>query len=97
MLRTHGSKYGYEKLKKYLTFEKWAKNIRDTMQIWAGVRYDDKTKLTEIAEFLGIKDLNEGTTGADIYDLYKAGKFSEIEEKCINDVLMCKEVYERIC
>jgi hypothetical protein len=54
------------------------------------------TKLTEIAEFLGIKDLNEGTDGSDIYDLYKAGKFDEIETKCFNDVLMCKEVYERI-
>lgn len=97
MLRTHAAKYRYTELVSLLTFEKWAKNIQDTMQLWAGVRYDDKTKLTEIAEFLGIKNLNGDTDGSDIYDLYKAGKFDEIETKCLNDVLMCKEVYERIC
>lgn len=97
MLRTHAAKYCIHGLVDMLTFEKWAKNIHDTMQLWAGVRFDDKTKLTEIAEFLGIKNLNEGIDGSDIYDLYKAGKFEEIETKCMNDVIMCKEVYERIC
>lgn len=96
MLRSHAAKHKVLVLKDMLTFEKWAKNIHDTMQLWAGVRYDDKTKLTEIAEFLGIGNLNEGTDGSDIYDLYKAGKFDEIETKCLNDVIMCKEVYERI-
>lgn len=97
MLRTHAAKHWINAFVSMLTFEKFAKNIIDTMQLWAGVRFDDKTKLTEIAEFLGIKNLNEGTTGADVYDLYKTGKFDEIEMKCLNDVVMCKEVYERIC
>jgi hypothetical protein len=96
MLRTHAAKHSMKNLVDSLTFEKWAKDIHDTMQMWAGVRFDDKTKLTEIAEFLGIENLNGDTTGGEIYDLYKAGKFEEIQTKCMNDVLMCKEVYERI-
>jgi predicted PolB exonuclease-like 3'-5' exonuclease len=94
MIRTHAIKWDLVKLKQRFTFKKFSENILDTMTIWDKKNW---TKLTEIAEFLGIKDLNEGTTGADIYDLYKAGKFKEIETKCMNDTLMCKEVYGRIC
>jgi hypothetical protein len=93
MIRNHAVKYKLEYLKKIFTHDRWSKLVRDTMTMWDIKNW---TKLTEIAEFLGIKDLNEGTDGSDIYDLYKAGKFDEIETKCFNDVLMCKEVYERI-
>lgn len=97
MLRTHGCLSGLlDPIKSILTFEKFAKNIEDTMEIWAGVRYDDRTKLTDIAHYLGIPVDNGDTTGADIYDLYKEGKLNEIETKCMNDVLLTFEVWKRI-
>ncbi len=97
MLRTHACLSGIlEPLKKILTFDKWAKNIEDTMEIWAGVRYDDKTKLVDIGIYLGLPVDNGDTTGADIYDLYKAGKLDEIRVKCLNDVLLTYEVWKRI-
>lgn len=94
MIRTHAIKHELIKLKERFTFKKFSENILDTMTIWDKKNW---TKLNEIAEFLGIKNLNGDTDGSDIYDLYKAGKFEEIETKCMNDVIMCKEVYERIC
>ncbi len=97
MLRTHACLSGIlEQLKKILTFDKWARNIQDTMEIWAGVRYDDRTKLTDIAQYLGLEVGNGDTTGADIYDFYKAGRFEEIKTKCLNDVLLTYEVWKRI-
>lgn len=97
MLRTHACLSGIlEPLKKILTFDKWAKNIQDTMEIWAGVRYDDRTKLTDIAQYLGLEVGNGDTTGADIYDFYKAGRLEEIKTKCLNDVLLTYEVWKRI-
>lgn len=97
MLRTHACLSGIlEPLKNILTFDRFAKNIEDTMEIWAGVRYDDRTKLTDIASYLGLAVDNGDTTGADIYDLYKERRLNEIETKCMNDVLLTYEVWKRI-
>lgn len=89
--------YGLPWLAQSIKTERYGSNVVDTMQLWQMGDYREPyTKLSKIAEFLGIPDNTNGVDGSMIYDMYLAGRIDEICEYCRNDVDQVRAVYKKI-
>lgn len=67
-------------------------DIRDLLTNWD---QRESGTLEEWCRFVGVAYEN-GHTGADIYELYRAAKFTEIATKCQQDVKATQALYERV-
>ena len=73
----------------------WDSKVFDTKIAWTGLSSNGGGKLDDICKALGIEGKGE-ITGANVYDYWLAGKFSEIEEYNKQDVRLVREVYKRM-
>lgn len=89
-------KYDLVRLAKMIPRERYSKQAIDTLELWAGPDYRDKTKLDDIASFLGINGKTPGMDGSQVYDLYQEKRYQEIADYCRQDVWLTKQVYEVI-
>jgi predicted PolB exonuclease-like 3'-5' exonuclease len=73
-----------------------ARCVYDTMhQWWLGSR--NRVALDDLAWVLGIESSKtDEIEGSRIFDLYEAGRLSEIREYNLNDVRVTRKVYERL-
>ena len=73
-----------------------ARCVYDTMhQWWLGSR--NRVALDDLAWVLGIESSKtDEIEGSKIFDLYEAGRLSEIREYNLNDVRVTRKVYERL-
>jgi hypothetical protein len=69
------------------------KLIIDLMRTWAA-DFKDYVKMSDCAKFLGIPHSN--VSGADVYDLWKAGDIEAIEQHCREDIRTMIDIYRRI-
>jgi hypothetical protein len=88
-------KYNLPGLCDYIPRYRYAKNVIDTMEVWAGPDYRAMCSLDSIARFLGIPG-KDGVDGSMVYDLWQAGEHEKIREYCAGDVRMVREVYKRL-
>jgi 3'-5' exonuclease len=70
------------------------KMIIDLMRVWATDPYRDFVSMSSCADFLSIP--HSAVSGADVFDLYKAGDMAAIEQHCREDVTTCREIYRRL-
>ena len=88
--------YDARRLAKQIPRERYSKYIIDTMELWAGPDYRDKTSLSNIAGFFRIDGKQEDLTGAGVYDAYLAGQIDRIERHCADDVELTRKIYHII-
>lgn len=82
-------------LHKYINRNKNKGNILDLMEVWEA-EWKDYRKLSDVAAFLGIPGKAGGLTGATIYDAYLEDRLDDIEEYCLRDVEIVREIHRRI-
>lgn len=68
--------------------------VYDTMLAWAG--WNNRVKLSVIADALGIKVKSGGIDGSQVWDYVKAGKIAEVADYCQEDVEAVREVHKRM-
>ena len=68
--------------------------VYDTMDVWSNWDMRNAIKLDKLAKVLGLP--GKTGTGADVYDLWKAGKHKEIAEYCFQDVYVTYCCYCRM-
>lgn len=92
-------KYGLPSLARKIPRERYSRQLIDTMELWAGPDYRDRTSLDKIAKFLGLAGKNgiDGPIdGSMVFDMWQAGKLDEIAEYCASDVELTRGVYKII-
>jgi predicted PolB exonuclease-like 3'-5' exonuclease len=72
----------------------WSDAIYDTMLQWAGDR--GQIGLDRLCRALGLAGKEGGPTGADVWPMAQAGKFSEIAEYCRSDVSRTRALHKRM-
>ena len=78
-------------LPKYRDYERWV----DTNIEWNMGQRNKYTKLSDICQFLGIKQLDQ-IDGSQVWDAYKSGRIDQIIEHCESDVRAVRELYKRL-
>jgi len=68
--------------------------VYDTMDVWSNWDMRNAIKLDKLAKVLGLA--GKSGTGADVYDLWRAGKYKEIAEYCFQDVYVTYCCYCRM-
>ena len=91
-LRYKGFKYD---VPLYLPYKRYDQRAEDTMEIWAGTDWQNKTSLANIAKFLGI-ECKSTMKGSEVYDYWQEGRLQDIYDYCKEDVEVTREVYRRI-
>lgn len=66
----------------------------DTMLEWAG--YRDKVSLDNLCKYLGVQSPKTDLDGSKVWEYVKAGKGSEVQQYCLNDVIAVHEIYKRM-
>jgi len=66
----------------------------DTMAVWSNWDMRDAIKLDELARILDVA--RKSGTGADVYDLWRAGKYKDIGEYCLQDIYVTYCCYCRM-
>lgn len=89
-------KYDQVVLRRKIPRDRYSKNIKDTMLLWAGPDYRDKTGLDAIAKFLGIEGKTPGMDGSKVYDLWLEDRLEEIRDYCRQDVWLTQIIYKVI-
>ena len=88
-------KYGLYDLARAIPKGRYAKDIEDTMEMWAS-DYKDHVSLSKIAAFFGLEGKAEGLDGSKVYDAYMAGEHDRIAEYCKGDVALTREIHRII-
>ncbi len=88
-------KYGLTDLARKIPRERYSRNLIDTLDLWAGPDYRDRTSLDKIATFLGLQGKN-GIDGSMVYDMWQAGRLQEIRDYCAQDVDLTRAIYKII-
>ena len=88
-------KYDLKTLKLAINRDRYKGNAIDLMEIWQ-TDYKNYTKMDDVAKFLGLPGKIGGIDGSKIYDMICDGKIEEVKQYCLNDVLMCKAIYNKI-
>lgn len=88
-------KYGLYDLARVIPRGRYAKDVEDTMELWA-TDYKDHVSLSKVAAFLGMDGKTNGLDGSKVYDAWKAGEYDRIAEYCMGDVALTREVHARI-
>lgn len=88
-------KYGLYDLARVIPRGRYAKDVEDTMELWA-TDYKDHVSLSKVAEFLGLEGKTNGLDGSKVYDAWKAGEYDRIAEYCMGDVALTREVHAKI-
>lgn len=68
--------------------------IYDTMAVWGNWDMRGAIKLDELAKILGVA--RKSGTGADVYDLWRAGRHKDIAEYCFQDIYVTYCCYCRM-
>ncbi len=89
-------KYDQVVLRRKIPRDRYSKHIKDTMLMWAGPDYRDKTGLDAIARFLGIEGKVPGMDGSKVYDLWLENRLEEIRDYCCQDVWLTQVIYRII-
>jgi len=88
-------KYGIADLTEYVPHDKHGNQVDDTMQMWAGTDYHNKTSLDTIAKFLDLEG-KKGIDGSMVKGYIEAGKIDEITEYCKNDVETTWAIHQKM-
>jgi len=88
-------KYGLYDLARVIPRQRYAKDIEDTMEMWA-TDYKDHVSLSKIAAFLGLNGKVNDMDGSKVYDAWKAGEYDRIAEYCAGDVALTREVHTKM-
>lgn len=88
-------KYGLKSIKIAINRDKHRGNIVDLMEIWSA-QFRDYRKLTDVADYLGIPRDKNAPDGSKVYELICNGEGELVKKHCMEDVLMCKEIYAKI-
>lgn len=88
-------KYGIKPLRQAFVRDKFKGNSIDLMLTWQA-DFKDYRKLTDVADFLGIERNKDNLDGGAVYDAYREGEIEKIKAHCMEDVLLCREIYRRI-
>jgi predicted PolB exonuclease-like 3'-5' exonuclease len=86
-------KYGCKALRNVTPNQKFAKNVFDTMTMFAGTNYQSYHSLNDIAEYLGLPNHKKDMNGNMVGKFYEEGKMEEIKEYCKQDVELERMVY----
>lgn len=70
----------------------WDKNPYDTMIQWAGAK--ESVKLETLAQAFGLP--GKTTDGSQVYKMWQAGQFNKIQDYCMADVELTRQVYKRM-
>lgn len=92
----HAVKYKLTRLASIIPRERYSKAVEDVRDIWSGGEYGDRTKLSDLAAFLGLEGKGEGLDGSKIWDAYRAGRLDEICDYCARDVALTREIHQRL-
>lgn len=92
----HSVKFRLTKLARLIPRERYSKMVEEIRDIWTGGEYGDRTRLSDIAEFLGLEGKSEGMDGSKVWPAYRAGKLSEIIEYCRRDVELTREIHKHL-
>jgi hypothetical protein len=88
-------KYDLKTLKLAINRDRYKGNSIDLMEVWAA-DFREYRKQSDVAKFLGLPDLSNGIDGSKVYDLICDGKYEEVKNYCLGDVLTSKAIYEKI-
>lgn len=66
--------------------------LHDTMKMWSLLTYGERTKLDDIAKFLGISGKGD-IDGSKVYDLFLEGRLDEICDYCKDDIELTRKIY----
>lgn len=71
--------------------------VVDTQEMWKATDYRaDRTRLADIAAFLGLEGKGEGLAGDKVYDAWLAGEHDRIRAYCAQDVALVRTIHGRI-
>ena len=71
----------------------WSTNVFDTMVAWAGPQ--GSISLDKLCRVLGIEGKG-GMDGSNVYKYYKDGRQAEIDAYCMEDVMKCWQIAQRL-
>jgi predicted PolB exonuclease-like 3'-5' exonuclease len=78
-------------------FDKWSKRVQDTADLALGPNpRGDTIGLEALARFFGLPGKPDDVSGADVWDLWRAGRVAEILDYCAGDVRMTREVHRAL-
>ena len=92
-LRHRLFKYGF---KLPMPESRYSKMVEDTMDIWAGTDWQNRTSLDNIANFLGLESSKGELDGSKVFDYWQDEREQEIYDYCKKDVELTREIYKRI-
>lgn len=72
----------------------WSETVFDTMTQWAGDR--ERISLDRLCKVLGVPGKGDGPTGADVWPMAQAGRFTEVAAYCAQDVERARAIYRRM-
>lgn len=90
-------KYGLNHLLQCIPFDRFDKRIADTMLMWAGSDYQNKTSVNDICAYLGITTDDE-VDGSQVPELWYQGDVGRelVYAHCRSDVSKERELYKRL-
>ncbi len=71
----------------------WSDATQDTMTMWAGAK--SRISMDRLCKILGIPG-KQGISGADVWPMVQAGKFSELSAYCRDDVSRTRAMWRRM-
>lgn len=72
----------------------WEDTLFDTMTAWAG--FGKRASLDKVAKALGLGQKTEGIDGSMVAQYVKDGRIQEVNDYCIDDVELTRDVYKRL-
>jgi hypothetical protein len=88
-------KYRLHSLARFIPRAKFDRRIQDTLELWAA-DFRDRVSIQDIANFLGISGKTDGVDGSKVFDLWLEGYLQIINDYCINDVELSRNVHRII-
>ncbi len=89
-------KYGLTDLARKIPRERYSRNLIDTLELWAGPDFRDRTSLVRISSFLGLEGKAGDLDGSKVFDAWKEGRLQEIRDYCAQDVELTRRIYQII-
>ena len=77
-----------------LPSDRWAKNVDDTMLMWAATDWRGNHSLADIVAFLDLEPLYGH--GSDVAAQFRSGKHEDAERHCLIDVERTREIHQRM-
>ena len=78
---------------KFTPFGRHGSDFYDTMEAWEG--FKGSISLDNLSKALGF-NAKHGVTGADVWPMFKDGKYEEIASYCADDVEAVRNVYNKL-